>query len=183
MTITSAQDSAGHEMLRTKGKAVLDVAMSNATSLARRMNFPLGWTFPQQVPLDPQTAASQLALLKGTLHLTVEVQHESLVVADLEKADHTRITLAGRPITISKSAVNPQNLLEFQFDMQPLPQNANYTVTIADADDKQIALQKLPGRWESIAGTYRSPIKATFSATTKTRDLQIPFELKKLPLP
>ncbi|HVS70680.1 MAG TPA: hypothetical protein VHQ47_05435 [Phycisphaerae bacterium] len=185
MELSTVRDSADHEMVRKPGQDGGPIVR------AQRMNVGGQWMFNETVQLEPGGNARQVSLVKGTVRLEVGVEHQSREVPDMEKAVNTTINLAGRKITFSRFQVTPQKMIEFQMNMQTSGRalgNGNedhgVTINMVDAKGKQVVTETTLGSWGgSLGGPYASPIKATFSVTTKSKELEIPFEIKDLPLP
>lgn len=176
--LSSVMDDAGNELL----KAGFTAGGNRVSSLRRQ------WSFPTSIPLEIVPGGKKIVSAKGVMRGTVMVSQQEIEVADLEKQGNTPIEIRGRKVTFTKFELK-DGRVAMSAASDPGVRGADGQVertgmTLVDAKGRTVYTGSLQGGFSgTFGGQFTGPIKAVLTVPTKVKEVEVPFELKDLPLP
>jgi hypothetical protein len=153
------------------------------------------------IPLDYDPEIShKLAVLKGSITLTVIAELETLEITDIPNAKGTQKEVAGRKVTIEEATESEKNMsVKMTIERQDVPKeefrktgNIFRAVKFLTADGKALSVgggggggdDKLTYTFStSFSDDANKPAKMVWEVPTRMDSAEIPFEFKDLPLP
>jgi hypothetical protein len=177
--MTSVKDDLGNELVKAGGRA----AVVGPLGVARRQ-----WTMVSSCELEIVPGGKKIVLAKGTVRATVIMAQAKVQVDDLEKQGNTPVGIGGREVVFTKFDMKDGRLsvsanVDSAGRVAGVPE-AGVALTLLDANDQTVYTTNLLGNFGgTFGGQHKAPIKAVLTLPTKTKEIEVPFELKDLPLP
>ncbi len=152
-------------------------------------------------PLEiPQKIGTRIASAKGYVRFIAQTRQQTLEIADPKGKAGTDFPMGGLVFHLAKFDPQPGNQsVAFNISVTPKsplavfvqaganpqnPQQINFAVINGLGQEAWSAnVPANGGNGGSFGGVLTPPLKVRLTATTKTQDIKIPFELKDLPLP
>jgi hypothetical protein len=177
--MTSVVDDAGHEL--TKGAVGLEIRQGGPM---RRQ-----WMFAGVCPLEIMPGGKTIVSAEGKMRMTVMVSQQKVEVADVGKQGNTPVEVGPRKVTFTRFEVKDGRVsVGVNADGGTPVVNGvgegGVMMTLVDANERTLYSATVMGNFSgAFGGQFAVPIKAVLTVPTKVKVVEVPFELKDLPLP
>jgi hypothetical protein len=179
--LLSVVDDQGRELIPPRDPRARDM-----WGREERPNF----LFRQNAMLRVVPGGKRIVSAKGMMRLIVAVSERRVELADIAKQVGKPVDMEGHRFVMKQFGLRGgspygEGILEGEDHAGHVDPRRDFgvTMTLYSADERPAHISHLEGRWSALLDGFKEPVRAVFTVPTRTKEIDVPFEFKDLPLP